>query len=45
MDEFGYTKQEIEKEMIIGCIMLDGETSYEEAEKQAIEEIKDIYSS
>lgn len=43
MDEFGNTQYEIERDMIICSIMLDGKTSYEDAEKQAIEELKEMY--
>jgi hypothetical protein len=42
-DEYGNTQFDIEKDMIICSIMLDGKTSFEDAEKQAIKELKEIY--
>ena len=45
MDEFGYTQQEFELEMIkFTLIRTHPEKSYEEIEKLATEELKEIYA-
>lgn len=45
MDEFGYTQQEFELEMIKFTLMrIHPEKSYDEIEKMAIEELREIYA-